>query len=290
MTTNNHSETKQFIPNSGVGIDLALPLLDIFPHGWKDRTFDNMQFRNLTHFINYVSVLKQKTDKQCGMSYEAALEMLQRKQTDMPGQELADIQNLVRSNLHKRGLISEEVYERYCYTVDGTNVGVDVGKFAAGDSACVISPARQYVDFFFELYISISYPWSISDSDIRNRVARVLATVAELERQHIFIKITLVLPIQEVSYTGVKGARNFFASIPLFSHKDTKTVDIMSAVINDRLLRKFFFAVLEDTYGNELADGYGRPMTLKKCMNLSKEFDEIAFFNLVVEKSGATLT
>ena len=258
----------------------TMPFPEVFPKTFSDAlpTRDYLSFRNISHFCHVVSKLTQKNDDYCDMTYAKALDKLLKGESDFPKSEQISIRNLVRSNLHKRGLISEETYEAYKYSVDGVNVGIDVAKYVNGESDCVISPARQYIDFFYELYISISYPWSTPNSLIRSNCAKLLATVEELERQHIFIKIAVVFPDRRAS----KDGRNMFADVPLFSHKDVKSVDTMSAVINDRLLRKFFFAILENFYGSDLAYGYGKPVKMKECMNIGDEFDEIAFFKEVV--------
>lgn len=266
--------------------NLTTPFPDVFPKSWKEVTHESdfMSFRNLDHFRHLVSKIKQKKDDMCDMPYKDALHKLMKGVSDFPEEEQASIRNLVRSNLHKRGLITEEVYENYKYSVDGTAVGVDVGKYANGEADCVISPTHQYIDFFYELYISISYPWNIANSDIRQHTAKLLATIEELERQHIFIKIALILPIKDAA---VNPGRNFFSAIPLFSHKDMKSVATMSSVVNDRLLRKFYFAILEDLYGSNLANQYGTAVKLKECMNIGNQFDEIEFFENIVKTVGA---
>lgn len=267
--------------------NLNLPFPDVFPPSWDKEIGprDFMMFRNLDHFRFEVSKLTQKDDNNCGMSYADALNMLLQGKSDFPEEEQASIRNLVRSNLHKRGLITEEVYENYRYSTDGTKVDVDVGKYANGEPDCVMTPARQYVDFFYELYISISYPYYITNEKIRESVAKLLATIEELERQHIFIKITLVLPITNVC--NGRERKHYFASVPLFSHKDPKSVSIMSSVVNDRLLRKFFFAVLEEEYKENLSYGYGNATSIDGVMNLGDEFNEIEFFENIVKAVGA---
>ena len=267
--------------------NLRQPFPDIFPTSWwkdKENQQDFMGFRNLDHFLHVVSNLTQKKDDNCNMTYKVALDKLLRGVSDFPEEEQASIRNLVRSNLHKRGLITEEVYENYRYSVDGTAVGFDVGKYAAGEPDCVITPSQQYVDFFYELYISISYPHHTSNDKIRLNTAKLLATIEELERQHIFIKITLILPIRNISSDV---GTDFFASVPLFSHKDQKSVNTMSAVVNDRLLRKFFFAILEDTYKDKLNSRYGYAVDVDGCMNIGHEFDEIVFFENIVNNVGS---
>lgn len=269
--------------------DLKIPLPSLLPKQWKTQfeSNDNLLFNNLDHFIYTVSKLTQKQDDYCGMSYANALDMLIKNKSDFPKTKQASIRNLVRENLFKRGLITEEVYEEYRYSTDGTQVGVDVGKYCAGESDCVITPAKQYIDFFYELYVSVSYPWNIKNEDVRNNVAKLLATVEELERKHIFIKINTVLPISSVAKSDGGDSVNFFSVIPLFSHKDIKSVETMSAVINDRLLRKFYFAIVEDIYGSKINSGYGYPVTLNKAMNIGHPFNEIEFFETVMKEVGA---
>ena len=263
--------------------DLTTPFPDVFPETWADAIGDRdfMAFRNLDHFRHVVSQLKQKDDNKCGITYDKALQKMLAGESEFPKKEQESIRNLVRSKLHKRGLITEEIYEAFRYVTDGTTVDVDIGKYANGEPDCVIAPARAYVDFFYELYISISYPYYVENSKIRENCAKLLATVEELERQHIFIKISLILPIDGVKSSG----GNFFSAIPLFSHKDYKSVDTMSSIINDRLLRKFYFAVLEDLYKDDLDYFYGTAVTLEDCMNLGDDFNEIEFFEEVVKKA-----
>lgn len=263
----------------------GLPFPDVFPPEFCDlfEQRDYFSFRNLDHFKHVVSKLTQKENDKCDMPYAEALRKMIAGEGDFPPSEQETIRNLVRSNLHKRGLISEDVYEAYRYAVDGVQVGVDVGKYAAGEPDCVITPAKQYVDFFYELFINISYPHMVTNEHIRNNCAKLLATVEELERQHIYIKIAMVFPAK---LSGNDGS-NFFSDVPLFSHKDPKDVNTMSSVVNDRLLRKFFFAILEGFYKENLSSGYGTAVTLDKAMNIGSEFNEIDFFEEVVLSVGA---
>lgn len=264
--------------------NLDLPFPDVFPPEWDKEIGprDFVMFRNLDHFKHVVSKITQKSDDNCGVSYKKALEMLLNDESDFPEEEQMSIRNLVRKNLFKRGLITEEIYENFRYDVEGTQVGVDVGKYAAGEADCVMVPGRRYVDFFHELYVSISYPYTVSNADVRRNTAKLLATIEELERQHIFIKVTLIFPGHQCGKVpGADISRNFCSTIPLFSHKDQKSVGIMSAVLNDRLLRKFYFAILEDLYQNQISWGYGTPMTLERAMNIGYEFNEVEFFQKI---------
>ena len=266
---------------------IAMPT--ILPVEWKSEftSNDNVLFDSLDHFVYIVSKMTQREDNKCGMSYKDALSNLVRRKSDFPEKDQKTIENLVRQNLLKRGLITEEIYENFVYTngSEGSNVAVDIGKYAAGEADCVITPSRQYIDFFYELYVSISYHWGISNETVRENVAKLLATVAELERKHIFIKINVVLTISSVA--SVNGdSRNLFSLIPVFSHKDFKSVEIMSSVVNDKLLRKFYFAVVEDLYGKDLASGYGRPAQLSKTINIGEDLNEVELFEQIKKDVG----
>jgi hypothetical protein len=93
--------------------DMTMPLYDIFPESWAKNIgkCHFLPFRNLDHFKSEVGKIKQNSDNMCEMTYAAALEMLIKGETDFPEEEQESIRNLVRSNLLKRGLITEEVYE-----------------------------------------------------------------------------------------------------------------------------------------------------------------------------------
>ena len=247
------------------------------------KTLDNVEFRNLTHFVNTVSKLTQKKDGKCGITYAEALKDLQKRVPTITPKKQESIRNLVRSNLHKRGMITQEVYEEFKYATDGVQIGVDVGRYTAGEPECVITPTKQYINFFYELFISISYSYGVTNEEVVKNVAKLLATIEELERQHIFIKITLVFPDRNPA-----EGRNFFSSIPLFHHREFKDVGLMSSVLNERLLRKFYFAILEATYGNNLRKNYGYVEELEGVMNIGDKFSEIEFFETIQKEVGAT--
>jgi hypothetical protein len=268
--------------------DTNQPYPDIFPKGIVNcldgKKRDYFGFRNLAHFKHVCSKLTQKEDNKCGISYQNALQKLLAGQSDLDPKEKAKIRNLVRSNLHRRGLISEEVYEEYKYSVDGTVVGYDVAKFAAGEADCIITPARQYIDFFYELYVNASYPWHVDDNLVRRNCTKLVTTIQELERQHIFIKITAIVPGNHVNLNGTA----MMSDIPLFSHKESKDVDTMASVINERLLRKFYFAIMEDYYADNLSRNYGLAVTnIEGAMSIGVEFNEIKFFEDILAHVGA---
>jgi len=244
---------------------------DIYPIEWsyRGKELDYISFRNLTHFKNYVSKLAQREDNKCGVSYQQAVKDLVSNTSQLEPGEYESIRNLVRKNLLKRGLISEHVYESYKYDIDG--IAVDVSKVIAEDPECMLKPAYSYTNYFYEIYISISYPYTVSNKEVTENMCKLLATIEELERQHIFIKVNMVF-YSERPNTANKN--DLLVVLPVFSHKDHKSIETMSSVFNDRLLRKFMFAFMEDIYGKDLASGYGyavdlvqtiKPVGLNEC-------------------------
>lgn len=231
-------------------------LLDIYPKSWNKTLEPSkttvFQYRNILHFKHHVKTLTQKDNDKCGITYEKALKELLLDTPTMTEGNYQIIKNKVKNNLLKRGLISDTVYESYHYAVEGDIW--DVAKVIAEDPECCLVPTKKYTSYFYELYISVSYPWNIKDSTIVENMAKILATVELLEQEHIYCKITLVMPNSNVSN---KGKPHNLILIPVFSHRDPKTIATMSAILNERLLRKFLFAVYEDTYKENLDSRYG---------------------------------
>ena len=262
---------------------LNKPLSDLYPKEWQsEMNMDNTlvaEYPNLQYFKHHVKTLTQKEDMKTGVSYSDALSDLLLEKGTMSDGDYQIIKNRVKNNLVKRGLISETIYESYKYDVEGDIV--DVAKVIAEDPACCLVPNASYKNYFYELYISVSYPWTVNDKEIVENMAKILATVELLEREHIYCKITLVMP--NTGCNNGEGPRNYLGLIPLFSHRDAKTVKTMSAVLNERLLRKFFFAVWEDHYGSNLAGGYGQPTELTNCI-VPVGLDEVELCSKILDQ------
>lgn len=258
------------------------PILDIYPKEWSNIMKPDQtavyQYRNLQHFKHHVKLLTQKEDRKCNISYADALDALLKDKATMSEGDYQIIKNKVRENLLKRGLISETVYESYHYDVEGELW--DVAKVIAEDPACCLVPTEKYTSYFYELYISVSYPYNVSDSTIMENMAKILATVELLEQEHIYCKITLVMP--NTGCNRGPGKRNYFGLIPVFSHRDTKSIATMSAILNDRLLRKFFFAIWEDLYKDKLESGYGMATQLPKAL-VPVNLNEVDFAQSILD-------
>jgi hypothetical protein len=57
----------------------------------------------------------------------------------------------------------------------------------------------------------------------------------------------------------------------------------MSSVLNERLLRKFMFALSEDYYGDDLSWGYGKPNSLTNAINCYN-IDEVELASSIINQ------
>lgn len=258
-------------------------LSDQHPQDWKDHLdMDNTtidEFRNLQEFKYEMSKITQEQDNHCGISYADALSDLINNRGTMSQGDYQIIRNKVKENLLKRGLISDTIYESYKYEVEGDLV--DIAKLLSGDPCCCLVPNETYTNHFYELYVSVSYPAHVSDSTIVENMAKILATVELLEQEKYFCKLSLIMPNRGCN--NGNGPSNYLGIIPLFSHKDVKTIDTMSSVLNERLLRKFFFARWEDMYGSGLASSYGNAVELPMSIR-PVDLDEVDLASDIINR------
>lgn len=256
------------------------PVLDLFPKSWNSFILNGKTdlhiYPNLESFKYHVKTLTQESDDNCNIAYKDALKELLTNQSTLSKGDYQIIKNRVKNNLLKRGLISDTVYESYKYDIDG--VMVDVNKVIERDPQCFLKPNASYKEYFYELYISVSYPYTVTNKEVQENMAKILATVELLQLEHIYTKITLVLSIRDISVDT-----NFFSVIPLFSHKEHKTIEKMSSVLNARLLRKFYFAIVEDKYKDDLSSNYGLAVDLPKVIT-PVDLDECELASSILEQ------
>ena len=261
--------------------DLNRPLHDILPKEWNDvskNKVDYVFFEGLQEFIDYTGTIKQIDDMKCGISYEQAHNDLKGGRVGINQSNVELIQNTVRKNLLKRGLISEDVYESFVYDIEG--VAVDVAKVIEGDPQCMLKPMHTYTNYFYELYINVSYQYSINDDDIIKNMAKIVTTITELEKQHIYIKVTLVDYSQKVTEDNKS---DLLTVIPLWGYQEEKTIESLASVLNERLLRKFMFAMSEDVYGSRLSHGYGEAVDLPHTIK-PVDLNEVELFEEIYKK------
>lgn len=241
-------------------------LLDIHPKEWRKKlNLDNTliyQYRNLEHFKFHCKDISNDVFKGSA-PYSKALNDLLNNKGIIDQAEYETIKNKVKASLLKRGLISESIYESYKYDVEGDIV--DVAKVIAEDPMCCLVPNQTYKNYFYEMYINVTLPWTISHKEIKESVAKILATIQLLEQEHIYIKVNLVAYSKRMTYNSYLK-KDFLVIVPIFSHKDHKTIESMSAVLNERTSRKFMFAIKEEYYGKHINSGYGKPITLPNCI------------------------
>ena len=246
-------------------------LSDLYPKPWNQQLkstgqeVDVLEFNNLQHFKQYLKQIKLNPGGSANrqdVPFKEALDDLVKGKAVMSSSNYATIKNEVKSVLHKRGLISENVYEGYQYDIEGDFI--DIAEYISGNPECMLKPKMSYKNYFYELFISAAYLGGVSDETIKQNVAKILATIQLLEKEHIYIKVTIVAASRDT----VEGKKTLVVSIPLFSHKEEKTIESMSSIINERFFRTFIFGIREDMYGEDLFHGYGRTIDLKEAIML----------------------
>lgn len=244
-------------------------LSDELPKEWihqvkNGQKLDVVEFRNLQNFKAYMK--NEVVPKPNGAAskrpipYEKALDDLVKGIPVMATKGYDLIKQEVQSVLYKRGLLSETVYEGYEYDVEGDIV--DIAKYLEGNPECMLKPKKAYDNHFYELYVSMAYLSDVRDKDVMKGLAQLLATVQLLEKEHIYIKITVVACSSDLIY----GKNTQIILLPLFSYKDEKTIEEMASVLNDRFFRTYCFAIKEHIYKDELYDGYGVTIDLAKTI------------------------
>jgi len=247
-------------------------LSDLYPLSWRKQLKDTgqqvdiMEFNNIQHFKQHLAQLKLNdkgaADNQKVKFKPALDELIAGVPVINPG-NFKTIKDQVRTVLQKKGLISENIYEGYQYDVEGDIV--DIAKYVSGDPECMLKPKVKYKGFFYELFISGAYLSGVADKTVADNVSKILATIQLLEQERIYIKVTIVTASTDV----VRGKVTQVVAVPLFSHKDEKTIESMSSILNERFFRTFIFGIKEDSYGKTLDSGYGRTINLNDAVRLN---------------------
>jgi len=262
----------------------ANKLADYHPKSWnKNMELDDtciMEFRNKYHFISAMELIKAKDDSRCEISYEDALKELKQGKGTIPQAKYETIKHKIKESLLKRNLISENIYEGFEYSVEGDII--DIAKYVEGNPECMIVPKSVGKNYFYELYINVSVNWAMSNKEMQHRIAQVLATIELLEQEHIYIKLNVV--DTSVNVNCNEEFSHILAIIPIFSHREPKDIHILSAIVNDRFLRKFMFTLSEDLCGDGLNSGYGRARPLDNVINISDDFNAVQTVEKILDE------
>ena len=251
------------------------PLSQHHPKSWRTQSTMPLEdsiiieFRNLEHFKNTMSDLTQKEDDKCGITYKQALLELKQGKPTMLQADYQVIKQKVKESLLKRNLIPENIYEGYKYSIEGELI--DIARYLEGNPECMLVPKSKGKHYFYEMYLNISVAGSMPGNEMNYRLAQVLATIELLEQERIFIKLNIVDTSGKVN-TG-EGKPHLLTVLPVFSHREHKCIEKLSSVANERLLRKFMFALSEALYGDDLSSGYGKPLSLPNCLNIKDNLD-----------------
>jgi hypothetical protein len=258
-------------------------LLNHHPKSWNidESVTEIIEFRNSQHFKYAIGLIQQKNNMLLGVSYKEALHEMRQEKGLISEEEYETVEQFVKENLIAKNLITKDIYKGVTYSHEGENI--DMLKFLEGDPDCYIVPKPREKIHFYELYIDSTVPHYVQEKDYMKNVAKLLATVKLLEQKQIFIKINLILRTKDSGDRCVKK-KDLLVVVPLFSHRETKSINRISSIVNMRFLRKFGFAILETIFGEYLSSGHGRVNKLKQTIDLGNGFDEVKFAEEIVDK------
>ena len=259
-------------------------MLSSYPEEWKTqlRNAYILQYRNLDHFKRSMSFLKLKSSSFENVTYEQCVADLKGGIGQIPQGEYDLIKQKVKENLLAKRLISKDIYRGYEYATEGDTI--DVARLAAGNPECCVRPKFERKVSFYELFINTAVLGSVSENSIKKRLSKLLATIELLEEEGIYIKLNGITFSRDVSEHPSVPKRDVCVVIPVFSHKEKKSITKLSSVINSRLQRKFSFAIRETVYGDKLSYGYGRATSLDKCINLKDPLDECHLAQDIIDR------
>ena len=189
------------------------------------------------------------------------------KELKMDEAHVEKVKNTVRNSLIKRGIVTGTIYEGYKYDIDGEIV--DHAELASGNPRCFMKPIKKYDKYFYELYINMSIPWSVSKNDIEDGAIKLVETIKLLEERNIEIKINVVLFTSGMFVDG----DDWLFILPLCSHLEFKDYRSIFPYISENFLRNVLFSIMYNQEKN-VDDSLGIATKLDNTVNLW-ELDEV---------------
>ena len=187
------------------------------------------------------------------------------------------VTNNVRNNLIKRGIVSGTVYEGYKYDIEGEIV--DYAELSTGNPKCMMKPIKKYDKYFYELYVNMSIPYTVTEKEIQEGAIRLAETIKLLEELHIEIKINIVL----YSDGMYMNNDNYLFICPLISHLEYKDHKLLLPYMDGEFLRQALFTIMKNS-GNTRGS-LGTATKLDNTVNMW-EIDEISLCEKIIGELG----
>lgn len=225
---------------------------------------DTIEYRNIPHFIEQMELLRDDNkNSDFEFDFGESLDDLRAQKGTISKDDYDAIYNTVRNNLIKKGMVSESYAEDYKYHHEG--LILDVAKLVERDPQCMLTKNVKYTNSFYELNVNLVYPASVTSDTIKDGISRLLATITILESEHKFCKLNLVI----AAANNCGDDESMIVMLPLYSHNDYKSIELMSSIINERFLRTFYFAIQDNYYGKEnVSSVRGEAVKMKQCLNI----------------------
>ena len=268
--------TKQY---SDVGIDIS--------------KLDIKEFRNIRALSSYLLSVKDNETYRTSSkdndysftgtnSFDEALDLIMYPNGEPPVEvntRVESIENKIRNNLKKKGLLTSWIVEDYHYDVEGLEL--DIGKLIEGDPECYLQANKKYIDHYYELNVNIAVSGSKSTDTIIDAFCKVIAVVIALEKRGHKIKLIVSSISKNVSTDG----RHSYLGTVVKGYDDYVNISTIARVIYPSFLRRLMFKIDEVMYGDKLESGYGQAVnTLKGVVTLDNSLEEEELLNSIVAR------
>ncbi len=259
---------------------------------------DILQFNNLAAFAGYMSSIKNvKTFRTASQTegdggwygtedFNTALDLVLKPYGPCPitiQTKVEDIEQKIRNNLHKKGLLTSWVIESYHYDVEGDEI--DIAKLIEGNPDCYLKANKKYKDHFYDLHVNICVSCGVSTQTIIDGFCKTIAVVAALEKRGHKIRLFATSISKNVTSNG-NGSLISVCIKPYDGMLDIKT---LARIIYPSFLRRLVFKVEEVKYQKDLVGGYGQAVdTLDGVVTLSTNLSEEDLLNDIVKRYVAS--
>jgi hypothetical protein len=251
---------------------------------------DFLRFSNLRSFAAYVNEIKDvKTYRDSShtgdrsftgtSTFDEALDLIMKPYGEPPyaiKTRVEEIEQKIRNNLHKKGLLTDWIAEDYMYDVEG--VEIDIAKLIEGDPECYLKPNKKYKDHFYDLNINVAVAYTQSTDTIINAFCKVIAVVHSLEKRGHKIRLFASSVTKNAT-----SERHSIIDVCIKNFDEFVDIKAMARIIYPSFLRRVVFKVEEVKYQRDLASGYGKAVNdLKGVITLDSSLKEEELLNRIV--------
>ena len=215
--------------------------------------------------------------------FDEALDLILRPNKDLTGKLKLDIENIenkIKNNLQKKGLLTKWIIEDYHYNVEG--IELDIGKLIEGDPNCYLVPNIKYKDHFYDLHLNYIVSSVTSTEVVAEALSKVVSVIKQLDERGYKLRIFAT----GVSKRTTTSGRSLIQSTIIKHYDELLCINKLARVLHPSFQRRLSFKFREDKYGKDLNSEYGQSVDgIPGIINLNSSLKEESLLNSIVEQS-----